>query len=151
MNVLEMLLLQGQGGRLRMNRRIWGLLIASPRVLEGQVGCSGAISIVLSYIWHFFATGWFSGWTKASVPLLMWQIQWHRHNPHLSQPLPLLSHAALIRLLLLWLTKSRFSRHIKKSGTQPLARAQILQQCLHWQPIEQKLPSSPADWCDSSN
>lgn len=69
-----------------------------------------------------------SGWTKASIPLLVQQIQWHRLNPHLSQPLPLLSHAALIRLLLLWLTKSKFLRHIKKSGTQPSARAQILQQ-----------------------
>lgn len=34
-----------------------------------SVGCSGTISIVLSYICHLFATGWFSGWAKASVPL----------------------------------------------------------------------------------
>lgn len=93
-----------------------------------SVGCSGTISIVLSCICHLFATGWFSGWAKASVPLLVQQIRWHRLNPHFSQPLALLSHAALIRVLLLWLTKSMFFRHIEKSGTQPSARAQILQQ-----------------------
>lgn len=93
-----------------------------------SVGCSGTIFIVLSYIWHLFATGWFSGWAKASVPLLVQQIRWHRLNPSFSQPLPLLSHAALIRVLLLWLMKWMFLRHIEKSGTQPSARAQILQQ-----------------------
>lgn len=92
------------------------------------VGCSGTISVALSCIWHLFALGWFSDWAKASVPLLVPQFQWHRLNPCFSQPLLLLSHAALIRVLLLWLTKLMFSRHIRKSGTQPSARAQILQQ-----------------------
>lgn len=41
---------------------------SSPRVWEGQVGCSGAISIVLSCIWHLFATGWFLAGLRHPYP-----------------------------------------------------------------------------------
>lgn len=37
MNVREMLLVQGLGGRLEMDRRIWGLLTVFLRVQEGQL------------------------------------------------------------------------------------------------------------------